>query len=142
MIQGDSFEPFAEDVLQLEKVSVAFRTGTQRSQDIHTPNLKRGASLDTGAVDVLLNWGLLTLGLAGMALLDGRVNLRDQSEHEHSFPAEVNGCGDSGMSQELVCRFYDAMAEGMRNVQMADLRAILLAGHSPQLGGGILLKCR
>ena len=67
--EGYGFEPLAEDVFQCEQVPVAFRTGAQGSQHIHTPDLKGGASLNTRAVNVLLYRGLLALHLTGMAVL-------------------------------------------------------------------------
>ena len=93
-------------------------------------------------MDVLLHRGLLTLGLAGVTVPDDSVDLGDQSEHEHPFSTEVDRGCNSGMSRELVGGLDDAMAERMWNVQPADLGAVLLAGHSPQLRSGVLLECR
>ena len=75
-----------------------------------------------------------------MTVLNHSVDLGNQLEHEHPLPAEVGGGYDPGMSQELVGSLYDAMAKSVWDVQAADLRAVLSAGHSPQLGGGILLE--
>ena len=44
--EGYGFEPLAEDIFQRQQVPVAFGTGEQGSQHIHTPDLERGAGLD------------------------------------------------------------------------------------------------
>ena len=69
-------EPFAEDILQHQQVLVAFRDGTKWSQDIHAPDLKRGASLDAWSVDVFLFGSFLILNLTGVALLNHSMDLR------------------------------------------------------------------
>ena len=70
----------------------------QGSQDVHAPDLEWGSGLDTGAVNILLDRSLLGLELAGMAVTDDWVDLGNQAEHEHPFPAEVDGGSHSGVS--------------------------------------------
>ena len=96
--EGYGFKPLAEDILQGEQVPVAFRAGTQGSQDIHTPDLERGTGLHTGAMDVLLVWAPLTLHLTRVTLVEDAMDFRDQPEHVDPFPAEVRSGGDASMS--------------------------------------------
>ena len=96
--EGYSFEPLAEDILQCEQVPVAFRAGTHGAQNIHTPDLERGAGLHTGAMDVLLVWAPLALHLTRGALVEDAVDFWDQPEHVDQLPAEVCSGGDASMS--------------------------------------------
>ena len=110
--EGYSFEPLAEDIHQGEQVPMAFRAGTQGSQDIHTPDLEQGAGLHTAAMDILLVWAPLTLHLTRVTLVEDAMDFRDQTEHVDPFPAEVRSGGDASMSKKLMSSFNDPMAQG------------------------------
>ena len=136
--EGYSFKPLAEDILQGEQVSVAFRAGTQGPQDIHTPNLERGASLHAGAMDILLVWTPLTLHLALVALVMDAVDFRNQLEHVYPFPAEVCSGGDTSMSQKLMS-FDDPMAQGVGDVETLTRGSLFLGLETPETRGRILV---
>ena len=61
------------------------------SQHVHTPDLKEGDGLGARVVDILRCRCLLALHLAETAGLQNPVDLRNQTVHEDSLPAEV-GC--------------------------------------------------
>ena len=91
-------------------------------------------------MDILLLGSLLALDLAGVAVLDRAMGLGGEPQHEDSFPAELSGCCDPGMTKELVSGLNDPAAESVRDVQAATLNPILGDDYTPQLRSGVLLE--
>ena len=109
---------------------------------IHTPELEWGASLHTGAMDVLLVRASLTLYLTRVALLEDAMDFWDQPEHIDPFPTEVRSGGDASMSQELMSGFDDLMAQGVGDIEMLAQGPFFLSLKTPEAGGRILMQGR